>query len=209
MELHNDQLLLSSRHSDPLLDCAGDPVRPPSAASSAARARQASGMAECRRGACLTDAAVVDHHRHVARRSAVTIGVIVGVANMAGRLVNTVAPPKRRARDQQEAHVDSWKNAWEAGAQAVWTAGPSALSPDTRDDAVRADAWEAGAQWARSHPDRREPSRVRLAHPLRRRSDTKSRLRRVAKAGGVGLSVLAFVGWRLRKVRSRESKSDR
>jgi hypothetical protein len=103
--------------------------------------------------------------------------------------------------------VNSWKGAWEAGAQSAWTAGPLALNPYPQNDSVRADAWEAGAEWARRHADRREPGRVRLAHPFRRRADTKSRLRRVAKAGGVGLSVLAFVGWHWRRSRVRDQIS--
>jgi hypothetical protein len=126
------------------------------------------------------------------------------MANLAGRLANAVSGQKPRDDDHQDAHVSTWKTAWEAGAQSAWTVGPSALNPYTRDDAVRADAWAAGAQWAQGHADRREPSHVRLAHPLRRRTDTTSRLRRVAKAGGVGLSVLAFVGWQRRRARTRD-----
>jgi hypothetical protein len=139
----------------------------------------------------------------MARRSALAIGVIVGIANVAGRLVNTVARPNRPAGDQ-DAQVDSWKDAWEAGAQAAWKVGPSAPNPYSRDDSVRADAWSAGARWARGHADRREPDHVRLAHPLRRRTDAGTRFRRVAKAGGVGLSVLAFVGWRWRRAKVRD-----
>jgi len=142
----------------------------------------------------------------MARRTAATIGVIVGIANLTGRLMNVVAR-NRRASDHQDAQVNNWKDAWAAGAQSAWGAGPSALNPYTQDDPLRANAWAAGAEWARGQSDLREPSRVRLAHPLRRRTDTGSRLGRVAKAGGVGLSVLAFVGWRWRKARVREQVS--
>src|SRR5262245_27213270 len=151
---------------------------------------------------CLTAPSGVNDDRHMARRSALTLGVVVGLANLAGRLVNAIAP-NRRAVDDEE-HVNNWKDAWRVGAQSAWTVGPSALNPYPQDDPVRANAWAAGAEWARGHSDRRVPSRVRLAHPLRRRTDTRSRLGRVAKAGGVGLSVLAFVGWRWRRARVRD-----
>jgi hypothetical protein len=118
--------------------------------------------------------------------------------------VNAVARPSRPTGDHEDAHVNSWKDAWEAGAESAWTVGPVAVNPYTQDDPVRANAWSAGAQWARGHADRREPGRVRLAHPLRRRTDAGSRFRRMAKAGGVGLSVLAFVGWRWRRSRVRD-----
>jgi hypothetical protein len=137
------------------------------------------------------------------------IGFIVGIANLAGRLVNAVGRQKRRAGDHQEAHVNNWKDAWEAGAQSAWTVGLSALNPYPQYDSVRADAWAAGAEWARGRADRRQPSRVRLAHALRRRTDTKSRFRRVAKASGVGLSVLAFVGWQRRRARTRDQLTAR
>jgi hypothetical protein len=139
----------------------------------------------------------------MARRSAVTIGVVVGVANLTGRLMNATASWRNLARDRQETHVNNWKDAWEDGAQSAWTRGASAVNPH-HDDSVRADAWAAGAQWALTHTDRREPARVRLAHPLRRRTDTNARVRRLTQAGAVGLSVLAFVGWRWRKARTRD-----
>jgi hypothetical protein len=139
----------------------------------------------------------------MARRSAVTIGVVVGVANLTGRLMNATAGWRNVARDRQEAHVNAWKDAWEDGAQSAWTLGASAVNPH-HDDSVRADAWAAGAQWALTHTDRREPGSVRLAHPLRRRTDTNARVRRLTQAGAVGLSVLAFVGWRWRKAKTRE-----
>src|SRR4051812_18945373 len=113
------------------------------------------------------------------RRSTVPMVIIVSVANLAARLVNAVGP-NRRAADHEEAHVNRWKDGWRAGAHSAWTVGPSALNPYTQDDPVRANAWAAGAEWARGHSDRREPSRIRLAHPLRRHTDTRSRLGRVA-----------------------------
>jgi hypothetical protein len=146
----------------------------------------------------------VNDDRNMARRSAATIGVIVGIANLTGRLMKATATGRRAAGDREEAHVNTWKDAWDAGAQSAWTRGASALNPYPYDDSVRTDAWAAGAQWALTHPDRREPSRVRLAHPLRRRTDTSSRLRRLTQAGAVGLSVLAFVRWRRRRARTRD-----
>lgn len=99
--------------------------------------------------------------------------------------------------------VREWKQAWNKGAQARWSGKPF-TNPHPA-GSPRAAAWTAGWQWAERQPDRRQPTVVRFAHPLRRNTDTTARLARTAQAGAVGLSVVTLVGWMWQMRRRRVS----
>lgn len=101
---------------------------------------------------------------------------------------------RQRTAADDEAQVRAWKRAWVSGAEARWAGTASTSNPNEAGSAPAA-AWTAGWHWAEQQPDRREPSRVRFAHPGRRSSDNASPLRRSARAGAVGLSMLAVAAW--------------
>jgi hypothetical protein len=96
--------------------------------------------------------------------------------------------------------VKDWKSAWTAGAEARWT-GTRSANPHEPGSA-RAQAWAAGWRWAERQPDRRRSTVLRFAHPRRRSTDRGLGLVRSAQAGAIGLSILAVIGWILRKRRS-------
>lgn len=112
------------------------------------------------------------------------------------------APGGRTRPD--DAQVREWKGSWVSGAEGRW-AGTSLLANPYKPGSSRAAAWRAGWHWADLQPDRRQPRPVRFAHPLRRRTDSSSRLVRSAQAGAVGLSVLTIAGWlwQMRRQRAR------
>ena len=92
--------------------------------------------------------------------------------------------------------VETWKKAWIAGAEARWSKA-SSNNPFT-DDPSRA-AWNAGHLWAAENPNRRTTNHVRLAHPLRRVTDTMPRVVRAVEIGAIGLGVLAAARWAWRR----------
>jgi hypothetical protein len=128
-------------------------------------------------------------------RSPVAEGVAAGVTSPLRRL--------RRPTRAEDAHVREWKEAWVKGAEARW-AGTSFHANRYPSRSARAAAWSAGWRWADRQPDRRHAPVARFAHPLRRRTDTTSRLMRSAQAGAVGLSMLTVLGW-LWQMRRRRS----
>lgn len=101
--------------------------------------------------------------------------------------------PRAAAMDD-DAFVIRWKRVWASGANARWAGVPESRNPHEAGSAF-ASAWKAGWLWGDRQPDRREPSVVRFAVPLRRATDSVSPLRRSARAGAVGLSVIAVAGW--------------
>lgn len=103
---------------------------------------------------------------------------------------------RRRTNDSDAVFVETWKKAWIAGAEARWSKIP-AKNPFAVDPS-RA-AWNAGHLWAADNPDRRTTDHLRLAHPLRRSTDTISRAVRVAEIGAIGLGVLAAARWAWRR----------
>ena len=103
--------------------------------------------------------------------------------------------------DKSDAFVEMWKTAWLSGADTYW-ATQSAANPHAEDPA-RA-AWQAGADWAKSHPDRRKEHHLRLAHPSRRATDPGRRVPRAVKIGAFGIGLLATSRWVWRKLRPRK-----
>jgi hypothetical protein len=100
----------------------------------------------------------------------------------------------RRAPVDDDTYVTRWKQTWAGGAEARWRGRAGTDNPHPPDSAF-ATAWSAGWRWADQQPDRRKPSSVRFAVPQRRAADRVSPLRRSARAGAVGLSVVAVAGW--------------
>ena len=96
--------------------------------------------------------------------------------------------------------MDTWKKAWIAGAQARWSNG-SKPNPFT-DDPSRA-AWNAGHLWAADNPNRRTNDHMRLAHPLRRSTDTVPRVMRFVEIGALGLGAMAAARWAWRRRRQK------
>jgi hypothetical protein len=97
---------------------------------------------------------------------------------------------RRNPTEESDAFVKGWKECWLAGADAYWLA-KSSINPKS-DDPARA-AWQAGWDWAKDHPDRRNTHHLRLAHPHRRATDPARlvsgyRLRR----GGCGVQCDGF-----------------
>jgi hypothetical protein len=106
--------------------------------------------------------------------------------------------PKRP--DESDVFVDTWKRAWLAGANAYWAT--KCLENPNADDPARA-AWQAGSEWAKAHPDRRQKHHLRLAHPNRRATDAGRCLPRAVKIGACGLGLMA-VRWALQTLRPRK-----
>jgi ABC-type transport system involved in cytochrome c biogenesis permease subunit len=102
----------------------------------------------------------------------------------------------RRPANASDTFVTTWKKAWIAGAEARWSNGST--SNPYSSEPLRA-AWDAGRLWAADNPDRRTTSHVRLAHPLRRSTDTVSRVVRAAEISAIGLGVLAAARWAWRR----------
>jgi hypothetical protein len=100
----------------------------------------------------------------------------------------------RRDRRDDDEYVTQWKQSWASGAEARWGGASPGDNPH-RSDSAFATAWGAGWRWADQQPDRRTSTVVRFAVPQRRASDRVSPLRRSARAGAVGLSMLAVAGW--------------
>jgi acyl transferase domain-containing protein len=106
----------------------------------------------------------------------------------------------RRAASESDTFVETWKKAWMAGAEVRW-ANLSTKNPHTSDPS-RA-AWNAGHMWAAANPDRRTTDHIRLAHPLRRSTDTVPRVVRAVEIGAIGIGVLAAARWAWRQRRHR------
>ena len=104
--------------------------------------------------------------------------------------------------DDSDAFVQMWKSAWLSGADACWTTSPL-LNPHAEDPA-RA-AWQAGADWAKDHPDRRNKHHLRLAHPNRRATDPERRVPRAVKIGAVGIGLVAASRWVWRTLKPKLS----
>jgi hypothetical protein len=107
--------------------------------------------------------------------------------------------PKRT--DESDAFVETWKSAWMSGADAYW-ATKSLVNPHAEDPA-RA-AWQAGSDWAKDHPDRRQKRHLRLAHSNRRSTDPGRRVPRAVKIGAAGIGLLAASRWVWRKLRPHD-----
>jgi hypothetical protein len=112
---------------------------------------------------------------------------------------------RRRTNDSDAVFVETWKKAWLAGAEARWSKVP-ANNPFT-DEPSRA-AWTAGHRWAADNPNRRNTNHVRLAHPLRRSTDTMPRVVRAVEIGAIGLGVLAAARWAWRRRSNRETTTN-
>ena len=108
---------------------------------------------------------------------------------------------RRRTNDSDAVFVETWKKAWIAGAEARWSK-TQANNPFTGDPS-RA-AWNAGHRWAADNPDRRTTIPIRLAHPLRRSTDTMPRVVRAVEIGAIGLGVLAAARWAWRRRSQRD-----
>jgi hypothetical protein len=116
-------------------------------------------------------------------------------------LLQRIVPARwRRRSTSDDVQVRKWKAAWSAGAQARWRGAPrhSTLN-DSRSPAAA--AWDAGWLWADRQPDRRVASRPRLAHPLRRDTDSPARL--IGRAGALGVSTFMLARWLWRARRKR------
>jgi hypothetical protein len=110
--------------------------------------------------------------------------------------------------DESDAFVEMWKSAWLSGADASWAA-KLAINPHA-DDPARA-AWQAGADWAKDHPDRRTTRHLRLAHSNRRATDPGRRIPRAVKIGVFGVGFLAASRWlwrTLRRPKPNETTAD-
>src|SRR5687767_8516613 len=119
----------------------------------------------------------------------------------------TVFRLRRRRADDPNTVVLAWKRSWVAGAQARWSNG-SASNPYPRSPEHA--AWNAGYVWAGDHPDRRTADHFRLAHPLRRSTDTIPRVVRAVEIGAAGFGLLAAARWAWRaRRRTREAAASR
>jgi len=106
----------------------------------------------------------------------------------------------RRQASASDTFVETWKKAWIAGAEARWS-NASTKNPYSGDPS-RA-AWNAGHLWAADNPNRRTTDHIRLAHPLRRSTDSISRVVRAAEIGAIGIGMLAAASWAWRRRRQR------
>jgi hypothetical protein len=109
---------------------------------------------------------------------------------------------RRRIAAAQDAYVESWQAAWTEGCSSGWAGQPLTSLPYRRNP-LR-DAWAAGWNWAQTHPDRRDPSRVEPLRSMVRRVDTERRRQLVsaAKGGALSLTVVAAARWLLRRPRT-------
>jgi hypothetical protein len=110
----------------------------------------------------------------------------------------------RRPGADADSFVDAWKKAWIAGAHARWSTGGKNPYPE---DPARA-AWNAGHLWAADNPDRRRKDHMRLAHPLRRSTDTLPRVVRAVEIGALGFGVLAAARWAWRRRQRRNGDTE-
>lgn len=108
--------------------------------------------------------------------------------------------------------VQVWKSTWRLGAEARWNGVPLSANPYQHEEGSGpAKAWGAGWNWAEQHPDRRRGARVRLAHPLRRSSDSESAplaLARSARTASVGVSTIVVAAWLWQRRRKRRHYPD-
>jgi hypothetical protein len=93
----------------------------------------------------------------------------------------------------QDTYIDAWKAAWTEGCRAAWKGEPSTSAPYR--SAPRREAWDAGWNWAQTHPDRRDPGRNVATGARRRVADLRPHLVRAAQGGAVGLTLVAVVRW--------------
>ena len=91
-----------------------------------------------------------------------------------------------------DARVAAWKDAWREGADAAWTSPRSVTNP--YDKGLERTAWDAGWNWGQQNPDRRGREAERLAHPLRRATDSTlpRTLKRAAAVGATGVTLYAI-----------------
>jgi hypothetical protein len=90
----------------------------------------------------------------------------------------------------------------------MWKGRPSHANPYEARSA-RSDAWTAGWRWAEGQPDRRSATRLRLAHPRRRTTDTGLSQMRTLQAGAIGISGLMLVRWLWQTRRDKQSARGR
>jgi hypothetical protein len=97
-----------------------------------------------------------------------------------------------RNASRAEAQVALWKAAWLRGANTVWQHQNVATNP--YDSGMQRAAWDAGATWAREHPDRRTNRAPRFAHPRRRAGDSKfpATLKRAVAVSATSLTLYAM-----------------
>jgi hypothetical protein len=97
-----------------------------------------------------------------------------------------------RNSSSPDAQVALWKAAWLRGATAEWQHQNGAKNPYDSD--IQRSAWDAGAKWAREHPDRRTNRGPRFAHPRRRASDSKfpATLKRAVAVSATSLTLYAI-----------------
>jgi len=102
---------------------------------------------------------------------------------------------QRRLTAAQDAYVESWQTAWTAGCSAAWAGEPVESIPFRR--GPRHDAWMAGWHWARTQPDRRDPSREDANSPAAvwRNRERRLHLVSAAKGGALSLTVYAAARW--------------
>jgi hypothetical protein len=88
--------------------------------------------------------------------------------------------------------VAAWKTAWSEGANAAWA--PQRAYNNPYPTGAQRSAWDAGWRWAGRNPDRRNNEAVRMAHPLRRSTDTAltPSLKRAAALGATGVTLYAI-----------------
>jgi hypothetical protein len=93
---------------------------------------------------------------------------------------------------EADARVLAWKTAWREGAAAAWESPRTATNPYAK--GLERTAWAAGWNWGGQNPDRRGKEADRLAHPLRRATDSTlpRTLKRAAAVGATGVTVYAI-----------------
>jgi hypothetical protein len=115
---------------------------------------------------------------------------------------------RRQPVADPDSQVQMWKASWVAGAHARWAGRPSHANPYEARSA-RSDAWTAGWRWAEGQPDRRSATRLRLAHPRRRTTDTGLSQMRTLQAGAIGISGLMLVRWLWQTRKDKQSARGR
>ena len=102
----------------------------------------------------------------------------------------------RRTTTEPTGFVESWKKAWIAGAEARWSKRRRRThSPANR----RAPPGTPAIYGPLTTPTGEPTNHIRLAHPLRRSTDSMSRVVRAAEIGAIGLGVLATARWAWRR----------
>lgn len=115
-----------------------------------------------------------------------------------GRLLPTrrgTAPAEERGTKPEsdaDTRVAMWKAAWREGAAAAWASPGNPANPYAT--GLQRTAWAAGWNWGEQNPDRRRSTSERLAHPLRRATDSTlpRTLRRAAAVGATGVTLYAM-----------------